>query len=138
MSLAAFSSVLQKLDGRFICLLFSTYWGLKGAQHLYLSSVQLPFYIRKNINGTEYQILQSIASVPFGLKGIVGVLSDKCPLGRRRKAPYALLFTIIGSTSALVLAKFYQFRPKGQRYCSSRVTCTSRRLIFCVRASTRS
>lgn len=97
----------EGIDSKFIALLFTTYCCLKGTLHLYLSSVQLPYYVAKKLSGEEYQILQSVSLVPFGLKGVIGVLSDQYPIGGRQKAPYAIIFTVIGSAAAFVLAQYH-------------------------------
>eukprot|EP01056_Protomagalhaensia_sp_Gyna25_P005418 Protomagalhaensia_sp_Gyna_25__5417@NODE_702_length_2810_cov_13_396247_g548_i0_p3_GENE_NODE_702_length_2810_cov_13_396247_g548_i0NODE_702_length_2810_cov_13_396247_g548_i0_p3_ORF_typecomplete_len155_score28_57BT1/PF03092_16/1_5e14MFS_1/PF07690_16/0_0084MreD/PF04093_12/5_3e02MreD/PF04093_12/0_15_NODE_702_length_2810_cov_13_396247_g548_i011071571 len=101
-------SDLWNVDSRFLLLLVSVYSGLKGAERIYLTAVQLPFYLSKNLDAGEYQALAAVSSVAFCSKGIIGVLTDFYPVrSKQRKGPYAIIFTASGAAAAFILARYH-------------------------------
>jgi len=78
--------------------------GLVGAPILLLlSTFKLP--------ATRMQILETVATAPWQLKPLMGILSDSLYIGGYNKMPYMILTSLTGIISAVLVAAFYPMSP---------------------------
>ncbi|EKX44907.1 hypothetical protein GUITHDRAFT_109326 [Guillardia theta CCMP2712] len=91
---------------KFLVMLLSAYFGVKGALYTFTGLVQLPYYKKLGVDGRQYQIYGSIAVTPFAMKGFFGTISDVWPMAGYHKNSYILLAAALGSLSFLLLGSF--------------------------------
>uniref|UniRef100_A0A0K6S7N9 Uncharacterized protein n=1 Tax=Chromera velia CCMP2878 TaxID=1169474 RepID=A0A0K6S7N9_9ALVE len=96
--------VSDNFGGKFVLLLLSVYFGCKGALSTFTNSTMLPYFKGMGLDGIAYQTNSMVAGAPWGMKGLIGALSDSLPLGGYNKKPYMLLVAVLGSAAVLVLA----------------------------------
>lgn len=78
--------------------------GLVGAPILLLlSAFKLP--------ATRMQILETVATAPWQLKPLMGILSDSLYIGGYNKMPYIIITSLVGVISAVIIAAFYPISP---------------------------
>lgn len=78
--------------------------GLVGAPILLLlSAFKLP--------ATRMQILETVATAPWQLKPLMGILSDSLYIGGYNKMPYIIITSLAGVISAVIIAAFYPISP---------------------------
>jgi len=78
--------------------------GLVGAPILLLlSTFKLP--------ATRMQILETVATAPWQLKPLMGILSDSLYIGGYNKMPYIIITSLAGIISAVIIATFYPISP---------------------------
>ena len=78
--------------------------GLVGAPILLLlSSFKLP--------ATRMQILETVATAPWQLKPLMGILSDSLYIGGYNKMPYIIVTSLMGIVSAVIIDTFYPISP---------------------------
>jgi Na+/melibiose symporter-like transporter len=58
----------------------------------------------------QVQILGSLSLIPWSIKPLYGLISDRFPIGGRRRKPYLLLAGIFGSLGYLILAQAMTYR----------------------------
>lgn len=78
--------------------------GLVGAPILLLLSTF-------NLPATRMQILETVATAPWQLKPLMGILSDSLYIGGYNKMPYMILTSLTGIISAVLVAAFYPITP---------------------------
>ncbi|CAE8585300.1 unnamed protein product, partial [Polarella glacialis] len=81
-----------------------TYFGLKGLAFTLVSTTMLPYFQLMGVSGTHFQLAQVVASIPWSMKGWIGVLSDVFPLGRFHKRGYLQLSALVGIAGIAGLA----------------------------------
>jgi len=85
-------------------LLFAIVYFVQGA--LTLTSVALPIFLREmlDLSIPQIAVLMAIASIPWTLKPIYGVLTDYYPIHGKRRKPYILMMTGLASLGWLLTA----------------------------------
>lgn len=99
-----FTDLRHNFGTKFVILLASNYFFVKGAAQVFIQGAQLPYFKNLGVDGAQYQMFGVIAVTPWAMKGIVGALSDTFPLGGYAKRYYMLLACILGSASLCTLA----------------------------------
>lgn len=91
--------------GRFLGMLASVYFGVKGVMTSLLGLVALPLFIRHYRVGIErYQSYAIAVMVPWSVKPLIGLVSDRVPLWGLHKTPYIAGATLVGAVSVAALA----------------------------------
>jgi len=91
---------------RFVVLIASTYFGVKGLVHNVAKAAFLP-YMRYKVGVTDpsrYQALYTASRLPWSLKPLIGMISDVLPIGGYYKRWYIQGSVLIGSAACAVLA----------------------------------
>ncbi|KAF8821326.1 BT1 family protein [Cardiosporidium cionae] len=91
---------------RFVMLLASVYFGIKGVVYYFAYYVELPYYRQAQLSGPVQELNSAIATTPWSLKGLVGVVSDVFPLLGYHKRTYMIISSIVGTAAAISLS-FY-------------------------------
>ena len=75
-----------------------------------LASVASTFFYKENLNLTiqQVQILGSISIIPWSIKPLYGLLSDRQPIFKLRRKPYLFLSGLFGCGGYLLLALWVQ------------------------------
>jgi len=91
---------------RFVVLLISTYFGIKGIVYFISRSAFLPFFRNKlDIDDApRYQALFTVSLLPWSLKPLIGMVSDVLPIGGYYKRWYILGSAVVGTAACAVLA----------------------------------
>lgn len=63
------------------------------------------------LSATRMQILETVATSPWQLKPLVGILSDSLYIGGYNKMPYMIMTSLTGIISAAVLVGFFPVTP---------------------------
>eukprot|EP00418_Pyrodinium_bahamense_P000708 CAMPEP_0179017378 /NCGR_PEP_ID=MMETSP0796-20121207/3807_1 /TAXON_ID=73915 /ORGANISM="Pyrodinium bahamense, Strain pbaha01" /LENGTH=560 /DNA_ID=CAMNT_0020713103 /DNA_START=58 /DNA_END=1740 /DNA_ORIENTATION=+ len=96
---------LQNLSDHFgyrlLLLLFSVQHLMKGFALSFFSQAKPYIYRSYYVPAPQVQIFNGIASLPWALKPILGLLSDVLPIGGYNKAPYMLLVSVLGTAGFL-------------------------------------
>ena len=97
--------LLKEFGVKFSIMLFSTYFGVKGALYTLLMKAQTIYY-RKYLNysGSDYQRFRTFASTPWALKAAIGALSDTVTFRGRHKTPYMVGSTIMGIVAFILVS----------------------------------
>ncbi|CAK0859168.1 unnamed protein product, partial [Prorocentrum cordatum] len=99
-----FAATLQKDYGwKFMVMLASTYVGLKGLVNGVVVSGQLPYYRSRGVAAAVYQDMQTISRLPWGAKGLFGVVSDSWPVLGYQK-PDIVISGVMATCSLSLLA----------------------------------
>lgn len=88
---------------KFVTLLATNYFFLKGSIYVCIQGVQLPYFKILGVDGVTYQMLSVIAVTPWAMKGVIGALSDSFALWGYHKRYYMLLSCIWGAVAIAVL-----------------------------------
>jgi BT1 family len=64
----------------FLSLLCSVYLGLKGPVYTMITSGQLPYFKSIGITGERFQSYGVVASTPWAMKAVIGIVSDSLPI----------------------------------------------------------
>jgi MFS family permease len=88
----------------FCLLLVSVYACLKGPVMQMTTSAMLPYFKNIGITGQRYQSMTVVASTPWAMKSLLGMLSDALPLFGYHKRPYILVTSFLGTAAIVVLA----------------------------------
>eukprot|EP00921_Rhytidocystis_pertsovi_P017944 GHVQ01028180.1.p1 GENE.GHVQ01028180.1~~GHVQ01028180.1.p1 ORF type:complete len:788 (-),score=87.61 GHVQ01028180.1:279-2642(-) len=97
------NSVSANFGFSFTIVLISVYVGVKGLMLSLLHSVQVPYYKSLGLDGAVYQVNSAVASTPWAMKGLIGVLSDCQPIAGYHKKYYMVLASLFGATGILIL-----------------------------------
>lgn len=106
-SLGFFRTLERAFGRRFLGYLLLSYLGLKGVANTLVDASLLPYFQKMGVSGTEFQLAQVVARIPWSMKGFMGVLSDCLPLGRYHKRGYLLASSIVGMIGLAVLATIH-------------------------------
>jgi MFS family permease len=106
--IAAPRAFLQRLiasyGSGFCLLLLSCYGGLKGPVFQMTTSALLPYFKNIGITGQRYQSMTTVASTPWAMKSLLGLMSDAVPLFGYHKRPYILMASAFGVIALITLA----------------------------------
>ncbi|OSX77177.1 hypothetical protein BU14_0159s0032 [Porphyra umbilicalis] len=91
---------------RFVVILFSTYFGIKGIVYFISRSAFLPFLrIKLGVDDApRFQALFTVSLLPWSLKPLIGMVSDVLPIGGYYKRWYIVGSAVIGTAACAVLA----------------------------------
>lgn len=64
----------------FLGFLCSVYLGLKGPAFTMIMSAQLPYFKSIGITGQRMQSFAIVASTPWAMKAVIGIVSDSMPI----------------------------------------------------------
>lgn len=64
----------------FLGLLCSVYLCLKGPAYTMIMSAQLPYFKSIGITGQRFQSFTIVASTPWAMKAVIGIVSDSLPI----------------------------------------------------------
>ncbi|PFH37999.1 folate/biopterin transporter subfamily protein [Besnoitia besnoiti] len=95
--------VKQETGLHFTLLMLSTYVGLKGFLYIMATDSLLPYMKALGYDGLVYQRTLTLAYVPWGMKGLIGSLSDALPIAGYHKRAYMLLASLAGVSSLVCL-----------------------------------
>eukprot|EP00123_Amoebidium_parasiticum_P008792 comp19027_c0_seq1/m.21424 comp19027_c0_seq1/g.21424 ORF comp19027_c0_seq1/g.21424 comp19027_c0_seq1/m.21424 type:complete len:612 (-) comp19027_c0_seq1:50-1885(-) len=96
--------VTDKFGWRFLVLLTSAYFGVKGFLYQLLMSSQLPFFLQYlQVPATHYQIYGTVATTPWSMKALIGFISDCFPIRGFFKKHYLSASGIVGLVVYLCL-----------------------------------
>lgn len=84
-----------------LSLLFVVQHLLKGFVHTLLGQAEPYVFRLYHVPGPEMQIYQGIASLPWALKPILGLISDVIPIFGYNKAPYMIITTLLSVMALL-------------------------------------
>lgn len=75
-----------------------------------LAGVAMTFFYKDDIGLSiaQVQILGSIAIIPWSIKPIYGILSDRLPIWKLRRKPYLFIAGLLGSAGYLLMATIVQ------------------------------
>jgi len=99
-----FRQLRLDFDDRFLLVLASTYFGVKGFVLHALWDGMLPYF--KDImhtDGAQFQIYSNVATLAFALKSAIGLLSDCIPIRGYHKKYYIMLSCIVGVLCLLMI-----------------------------------
>ncbi|KFH10785.1 folate/biopterin transporter subfamily protein [Toxoplasma gondii VAND] len=96
-------SVRRDVGLEFTLMLLSTYVGVKGFLYILATDSLLPFMKDLGYDGLVYQRTVTLAYVPWGMKGLIGLLSDALPVGGYHKRFYMLAASLSGVASLVCL-----------------------------------
>eukprot|EP01060_Flectonema_neradi_P007439 TRINITY_DN15185_c0_g1_i2.p1 TRINITY_DN15185_c0_g1~~TRINITY_DN15185_c0_g1_i2.p1 ORF type:complete len:581 (+),score=57.39 TRINITY_DN15185_c0_g1_i2:85-1827(+) len=100
-----FKRLTDNFGGRFVILLFCTYFGIKGALYTLVIKGDLPYYtVYMGLDGGEFQKLSTFAMTPWALKAAIGALSDTIPIFGYHKKYYIIGSTFLGALSFVLIA----------------------------------
>jgi len=100
-----FERFLRNFGWRFGVQLVVMYLLVKGLMMSVLGLIKLSFCKKSlGIDGTQCQLMGTIASTPWAMKGAIGVLSDSYPLLGYHKASYIIIVAVLGSLAFIGLA----------------------------------
>ncbi|CBZ52890.1 putative folate/methotrexate transporter [Neospora caninum Liverpool] len=98
-------AVRRDVGFEFTVMMLSTYVGLKGFLYILTTDSLLPYMKDLGYDGLVYQRTITLAYVPWGMKGLVGLLSDALPVGGYHKRFY-MLFTSLSGVASLICLLF--------------------------------
>eukprot|EP01063_Lacrimia_lanifica_P037917 TRINITY_DN7939_c0_g2_i1.p1 TRINITY_DN7939_c0_g2~~TRINITY_DN7939_c0_g2_i1.p1 ORF type:complete len:676 (+),score=202.55 TRINITY_DN7939_c0_g2_i1:55-2028(+) len=99
-----FTALNDDFGGKFVAMLFSAYFGVKGAGYSLVTNGQLPYYRDyMGVGAVQLQRLRTFALTPWALKSIIGALSDTFPICGYHKIPYMYFVTTMGFLSIMLL-----------------------------------
>lgn len=97
--------VWSNYTSKFLIMISFMYFFIKGLAYQALSNVQLPYYKSElKVSGDTYQRLYNVSNMAYAMKPIAGVISDTFPIRGLRKRPYMLVYCVLGTLSAVILA----------------------------------
>lgn len=91
----------QHFGFELLSLLFVVQHLLKGFVHALLGQAEPYLFRLYQVPAPQMQIYGGIASLPWALKPMLGLLSDVAPICGYHKAPYMLLTTLLGAMALL-------------------------------------
>eukprot|EP01061_Rhynchopus_euleeides_P041680 TRINITY_DN72906_c0_g1_i1.p1 TRINITY_DN72906_c0_g1~~TRINITY_DN72906_c0_g1_i1.p1 ORF type:complete len:602 (+),score=219.90 TRINITY_DN72906_c0_g1_i1:24-1808(+) len=95
----------EEFSGEFVVMLFSTYFGVKGALYALASRASVIYCLSYlGLSGENTQRLRTFGSTPWALKAAIGALSDSFPIYGFHKIPYMIVSTLLGVVSFIALA----------------------------------
>eukprot|EP00123_Amoebidium_parasiticum_P001510 comp12622_c0_seq1/m.7661 comp12622_c0_seq1/g.7661 ORF comp12622_c0_seq1/g.7661 comp12622_c0_seq1/m.7661 type:complete len:605 (-) comp12622_c0_seq1:275-2089(-) len=104
--------VQDQFGWRFVLLLCSTYFGIKGFLYALLGTAQLPYFLYlMGLESTDYQIYSTIARTPWSMKAVMGMMSDLLPIRGYLKKYYLLMFALFGAICYIVVG-FWTISPE--------------------------
>eukprot|EP01064_Diplonema_japonicum_P031003 TRINITY_DN5412_c0_g1_i1.p1 TRINITY_DN5412_c0_g1~~TRINITY_DN5412_c0_g1_i1.p1 ORF type:complete len:598 (+),score=61.62 TRINITY_DN5412_c0_g1_i1:84-1796(+) len=92
---------------KFIVMLFSTYFGVKGGLYTLFVRGQMPYYLDYiKASGADYQRYGTFSVTPWAMKAMIGALSETVPVMGYHKTFYivgATFFGLLGFTLLAIL-----------------------------------
>ena len=77
---------------------------MKGGLGTFLALGQLPYFRDMGVDAADYQIYGSIATTPWAMKALYGMLSDSVPLCGWHKRGYIIGVSVVGVAAVSTLA----------------------------------
>lgn len=107
--LRALDAFVQKLckdfGARFVLMLASTYFGVKGFLYQLVTTGMLPFFKQElGVSGKAYGRYQIVAFAPWGMKAWLGSVSDIFPVRGYHKRYYIVGAALVGTAAVFGLA----------------------------------
>lgn len=81
---------------KLLCMLFASQFVLKSFANSYTGSASVFIFRSFAVTGPQLQVYGALASLPWALKPLLGMLSDGCPILGYKKRYYMLLVSIAG------------------------------------------
>ena len=105
----SFSAYYRRVTGcfgtKFVWMLFSAYFGVKGFLYTMLVTGQLPYFRSyEHVSGSSYQAYGTVAMTPWSMKALFGAISDALPIKGYHKRPYIVGAAAVGTASLALLA----------------------------------
>lgn len=91
------------LGCKFMLLVVSIFFGLKGILDSLTIEALLPFYKELNYDGVAYQRTLAMALSPYAMKGFIGSVSDYFPIAGYHKKYYLICSNILGIACVISL-----------------------------------
>ena len=89
---------------RFVTLIFSVYFGVKGFLYPIVASGMLPYNKTVlKIDAKQHARVKVVAFTPWGMKAWFGLISDVFPIFGYKKRYYIVIATLVGTASFLLL-----------------------------------
>eukprot|EP00123_Amoebidium_parasiticum_P007040 comp17831_c0_seq1/m.17974 comp17831_c0_seq1/g.17974 ORF comp17831_c0_seq1/g.17974 comp17831_c0_seq1/m.17974 type:complete len:594 (-) comp17831_c0_seq1:231-2012(-) len=99
-----FRRVQDQFGWRFMVLLNSAYFGIKGFLYILLYTAMLPFFLKfLKATATDYQIYGTVSTTPFSMKALIGMISDVMPIRGYHKKWYIAMSAIFGMVCYAIL-----------------------------------
>ena len=69
----------------------------------------MEYHLRNHkVSGSQLQIYQSVAAVPWGIKAVMGLWSDRFPFyGTYHKSPYVAIFTMVATLAYAINGLYF-------------------------------
>jgi len=98
--------MVDNFGWRFLLLLASVYFGVKGLAYRIAHAAFLPYFRFKLgvDNATRFQSLFTVFLLPWSLKPFLGMLSDVLPIGGYHKRWYIQASVVVGVLACALLA----------------------------------
>lgn len=97
------SSLKTGVGTRFLVMVVVVFLLLKGSLWALAYEGLLPLYRQMGLDGVSYQRAVAACLTPWGMKGLIGALSDAVPVGGYRKRYYMLGANFLGSACVALL-----------------------------------
>jgi len=94
-----FMMLNEQYGHQLLVLLFTSQHLMKGLANSLAGAASSWIFKSYHVPGPTMQIYGGVASMPWALKPIVGMISDIFPIGGYNKAPYILITSLIGVAS---------------------------------------
>ncbi|KNC82139.1 hypothetical protein SARC_05559 [Sphaeroforma arctica JP610] len=90
---------------RFVILMTSVYFGIKGTLGTFVGVGQLPYFKEHlKVSGSEYQAYRTAAMTPWAMKALMGAISDSIPIAGYFKRYYIVMASVVGTVAFLLLS----------------------------------
>ena len=99
-----FERLTKNFGTGFTVMLFSAYFGCKGALYTFVLLAMLPYFKAINVDIEKYQVFSIVALTPFSMKGLIGTISDSIPIFGYHKKYYIFGSSLVGSAAFCCLA----------------------------------
>jgi hypothetical protein len=100
-----FERFMRNFGWRFGVQMAVMYMLVKGLMMSVIGLIKLSFCKKSlGIDGTQCQLMGTIAATPWAMKGAIGVLSDSYPLLGYHKASYIIMVAVMGTVGVVALA----------------------------------
>jgi len=99
-----FHRVGDTFGWRFVIMLTSVYFGVKGTLINLVSLAKLPYYRQAGIGPKQYQQYDVVTKAPWAVKAWFGAMSDLYPWGGYAKRTYMTAVSVVGAAACALLA----------------------------------
>lgn len=97
--------IVTKMDNRFNLLIFCVYFGARGLMaSVFDAAVFARFKLDYLVSAADFQKYCTVALLPWSLKPVCGLISDRMPIRGHHKRPYIIVVGVVGTIASAILA----------------------------------